>query len=287
MSSIEKRLIVNADDFGLHESVNTAVEIGHRDGILTSASLMANGDCFDGAVRIAKRNAGLDIGVHLVLNGEKPVAAPGKISSIVGEDGRLLENHYRFCMGIMSQKIDLKDIASECDAQIGKCFDAGLKPAYVNSHRHIHLFPAVFRSLKPVLKKYNITRIRWITPALFEIYKVDAIKIIFLCLTQRTRFSISPSHKFPDHFVGFFRSGYINEDYLKGIMGRLKPGVTELNVHPATENELLNDKYGNFWKEHYRWECGNWKQELDALLSPAVKDLIRSSGVFLIRYSEM
>ena len=71
-----RRLIVNADDFGLTEGVNTGIVEAFQKGVLRSASLMANGRAFDDAVRLALENPGLDLGCHLMLISGRAVSQP-------------------------------------------------------------------------------------------------------------------------------------------------------------------------------------------------------------------
>jgi predicted glycoside hydrolase/deacetylase ChbG (UPF0249 family) len=78
-----KRLIVNADDFGLAESVNRGIIVAHRDGILTSASLLANGSAFDQAIAASRQFPQLSVGVHLNISEGRPVSPAAQIPSLV------------------------------------------------------------------------------------------------------------------------------------------------------------------------------------------------------------
>jgi len=73
------RLIVNADDFGISDSANRAIERAHREGILTSASLMVAGDAAAAAVQIARNNPRLGVGLHSVLVCGRSVLPPKEI----------------------------------------------------------------------------------------------------------------------------------------------------------------------------------------------------------------
>src|ERR1035437_8082645 len=86
------RLIVNADDFGLSHSANEAVIRAHRDGILTSASLMVNEPGFDEAVALAKQNPKLGVGLHLSLLCAHSALPPEKIPGLVNARGEF-SNH--------------------------------------------------------------------------------------------------------------------------------------------------------------------------------------------------
>src|SRR5437867_13212189 len=85
--SSARRLIVNADDFGRSHSINEAVVRAHRDGILTSASLMVNGDAADGAVQLARQNPRLGVGLHVTLVCGTSALPPGEIPGLVDAGG--------------------------------------------------------------------------------------------------------------------------------------------------------------------------------------------------------
>src|SRR5256712_3264171 len=83
-----KQLIVNADDFGLTEQVSRGILDAHREGIVTSTTLMANGGAFDAAVTLARRSPPLSVGVHLHLTQGAPLSPPSKIPTLVDGRGR-------------------------------------------------------------------------------------------------------------------------------------------------------------------------------------------------------
>ena len=84
-----KQLIVNADDFGLTLGVSKGIVDAHKEGIVSSTTLMANGAAFGTAVSISRRTPGLGIGVHLNLTTGKPVSPARSIPTLVDRDGRL------------------------------------------------------------------------------------------------------------------------------------------------------------------------------------------------------
>lgn len=282
---IKKRLIVNADDFGLHNSVNEAVEIAHNTGILTSASLMVNGEGFEDAVAIAKKNKNLGVGIHLTLSGEKPVSPEKRIFSIVDSNGKLFDDHIRFCIRMLREKNMLKHIAIECEAQIDRFFQAGLKPTHVDSHRHLHLFPPIFKVLDPILKKYSIKKMRWINSPWFDYGWMGIPKIIFLLSLPCTKFLKNGRYKHSDYFIGIFRSGSMDISYLKKALVRLKPGTTEIGFHPGRSNDLIRKRYGH-WKERHRWGC-DWERELALLVNADIKTMITANDIALINYSQV
>jgi hypothetical protein len=91
-SQLHRRLIVNADDFGLSHSVNAAVIRAHREGILTTASLMVNEAGFEEAVKLARENPQLGVGLHLTLLQGHSTLPPKKIPGLVNARGEFPEN---------------------------------------------------------------------------------------------------------------------------------------------------------------------------------------------------
>jgi len=286
MDDKSKKLILSADDFGLHESINESIEMAYREGVLTSASLAATGESFDHAVYIAKQNPRLGAGIHLVLTDERPVSAKKKITSIVNGDGRLLNGYIELCSRILKGRVDLKHIAIECEAQILKFLKAGLVPTHVDSHQHLHLFPPIFKIVEPLLRKYGIRRIRSLNVPYFDYRgKKSFLKVGFTFFARNINTAKRRGYRLPDYFVGFFRSGRMDLRYLEGILSEIKPGVTEIVFHPGTDNRLIMKRYG-FWKERYSWGC-DWEKELNLLLNPSFRMAIDSNLIRPINYSDI
>lgn len=285
MKKNTKRLIVNADDFGLHKSINEAIEEAHRDGILNSASLVINGEAFEDAVAIAKRNKDLGIGLHLNLIGERPITSPNKIKSIVDSEGKLFEDHRKLCIKILKKEVLLKDIIVEIEAQVDKFHKTGLTPTHIDSHRHLHMFPPIFNSIGLVLDKYNINKMRYLNIPYFEFkysnFSKEAIALFLKAFSLLKR----KKYKHPDFFFGFFDSGHIDKNYLIYLLSNLRPGVTEINFHPGKNNENIGRKY-NIWNIYFSWKF-DWEKEFRVLLDGDLKTYIKEHGITLINYSEI
>jgi predicted glycoside hydrolase/deacetylase ChbG (UPF0249 family) len=280
-----KRLIVSADDFGLDSSINEAVEAAHRDGILTSASIVVNGACYDEAIGIARRCPRLGVGIHLTFNGEKPVAQPSLVSSIIDSDGRLLEDHARMCVDILTGKVSLEDIAIECEAQIARFLTAGIIPTHIDSHRHIHLFPPVLKALVRILDKYGIKKMRWINMPLFDYRNASMMRCGISMVLKYGNAALEKRYRHPDYFLGFFKSGAMDIKYVTGAVEKMLPGTTEISFHPATDNGRMQARY-SAWERSHRWTC-DWEREYGLLKNADIKDLILSQGITLINYGDL
>ncbi len=136
-----KRLVVNADDFGLTRDVNRGIVEAHREGILTATTLMATGAAFDDAVSLAKQTPSLDVGCHLVLVGTPPF--PASVP--------------RLMRAVALGRIRIYE---ELTAQVRRMLDAGLQPSHLDTHKHTHLLPPVLAAVARISEEYRIPWVR-------------------------------------------------------------------------------------------------------------------------------
>jgi chitin disaccharide deacetylase len=280
---IERRLIVCADDFGRDVAVNQAVEMAHRDGILSTASLMVVAPAAADAVERAHRLPDLRVGLHLVLVNGAAVLAPDDIPGLVGPDGRFDDNQARaafryFCAPGMRRKL-----TAEIRAQFEAFRATGLKLDHVNAHKHMHLHPTVARLVVEIGRDYGMRAVRLpvepvgVLRRAFpgEQYRAAAYAPAIAALRRRLRRAGVASN---DYVFGIAWSGAMTEGRLLGLLPHLPPGVSDLYCHPATRTtpELAADMPG------YRHA-----DELTALLSPAVRRCIQELGIDLIGYSDL
>ena len=155
-----KSLIVNADDFGLTAGVNDGIIQAFREGIVTSTTLMANGDAFDDAIEKARQIPGLDVGCHLVLTGGRPIAPPEKIPSLVTKNGYLPKSLVDVVTRVSAGFIRRQDIETEFRAQIDKIREAGIVPSHVDTHKHTHVHPKIMEAFFDAAFACGILRVR-------------------------------------------------------------------------------------------------------------------------------
>ena len=158
--NMPKRLVINADDFGFSDGVNMAVKEGCEKGVILSASIMATGDKFEEAVKIAKENPGLGVVVHLNIYRGTPLLERGKVKSLVGEDRKFFGKIQRIAPRLLFGKIKLMEVEKEWRAQIEKVIGAGIKPTHLDSDKHLHLWPSLFEVAARLAKEYDIKFIR-------------------------------------------------------------------------------------------------------------------------------
>lgn len=238
-----KYLIVNADDFGFTRDVNEGILEAHRRGILTSATLMANGGDFHHAHLLAKDFPSLDVGVHLVLVGERALSRPSKC---------LPESPY----GLLWDRS--LNIERELDLQMRRVLEAGIKPTHIDTHKHVHLLPKVARAVAAIAKTYGIPWVRRPLPRL----GIFATRILERAGCRMT-----------DHFLGFAQTGKLDTPELVELIRTLPDGLTELMVHPGYCRDSLASARTRLKQSR--------QTELEALTSPAVRKAIDESGVIL------
>lgn len=153
--------IFNADDFGISKGVNAAIVKAHREGILNSASLMINQKYADEAVKLAKEMPELEIGLHVNLTNEYPAAPAQKIPLLVDEHGKLKNGFVNLLLLSFLKPRQLRQQAeTEMRAQIIKYLATGLPLQHLDSHRHVHMIPQIFKAMRKLQKEFEVPRIR-------------------------------------------------------------------------------------------------------------------------------
>ena len=156
-----KQLIVNADDFGLHPLINAGIIKGHQEGFITSTSLMPSAPCWQEAVRLAKDNPRLGIGVHLTLVGGVPSVLPKeKVSSLLDDDGFFLPDYVAFAKRYYSGAVKRSELEAELRAQLERALSCGVNITHIDSHQHTHVLPGINSLVLKLSNEYNIIRVR-------------------------------------------------------------------------------------------------------------------------------
>jgi chitin disaccharide deacetylase len=276
MASPEKRrLIVNADDFGLSTSVNEAVIRAHSDGILTTASLMVNEPGFEEAVKLAKENPSLGVGLHLTFLMGHAALQPEKIPGLVNARGEFTNSPVGAGMGYFFKRGLREQLRAEIHAQFEKFHATGLKLDHVNGHLHLHLHPVIFGILMADAEELRITHLRLTRDCLARsrrmshghlFYKVSHAAI-FDFLSRRARPVLAAKNiRHAQITFGLLQDSRVDEEYILKLLPELPPGDSELYAHPSL------DKF---------------KHEFDALVSPRVRELVNKLGIELIRYQDL
>lgn len=289
-----KRLIVNADDFGFTRGVNAGIVRAFKEGILTSATLMANGEAFTEAVALARANPGLGVGCHLAAVGGRPVAPAREVASLVDNDGQLPRTLTALMKKLVRGKVRVEDIEREFRAQIERVLQAGITPTHLDSHKHSHTQPVVMQALARVAVEFGIPAVRNPFERVFAparmgnaartrrgVYLKQYAMSAGVALHARRFQQIARAHglQTPDYFFGVRLTGLLDAEALASVIARLPEGTTELMCHPAVYDDELERADTRLKQSRAR--------ELDALIDPRVIRCIGEHGVQLISYREL
>jgi len=218
-------LVVNADDFGLSESINKGILETYHRGIVRSTSLMPNGPAFDDAVQISKDTPGLGVGIHVSLVGERCVAPARELAGLVSADGLLPAGFVEFLRMFLVGRFSTEHIRREIGAQVSRVISAGIRPTHIDSHQHLHVFPGVIDAVLGAAKAASIPTIR--IPR--EYGSIGTRNAQRMLLNTFCHIALSKIEKaglsYAPHFWGFGISGSMTRANLIEIIGRLRPGV--------------------------------------------------------------
>ena len=238
------RLILNADDFGLTSGINRAIGELSAAGVLTSATLMANGPAFDDAVTMARAHSALGVGCHVVLTDGVPILRPETIPSLLGADGKSLRpSVVEFVRALLLGRIREDDVAREATAQIEKLQGAGIRVTHIDTHKHTHLFPSVLRPLLEVAGRTGVHAIRdpfepaWsLALGQGSLGRRVAVRLVG---GLRRRFNAQPQIRdglvlTTDGTIAISATGHLNSTTLAEILLALPAeGTYELCCHPG------------------------------------------------------
>ena len=260
-----RKLVVNADDFGFTRDVNQGIIEAHRQGILTATTIMSVGAAFEDAVRLARENPTLDIGVHLVLVGQPP---------------------FPMTVARLTQAVVLKRIRiyEELSAQVRRVLDAGLQPSHLDTHKHTHLLPPVLNAVARIAEDFKIPWVR--RPFDFPLqrgrvsWEKRAVSRAFGVVRQRFgRVLATHGCRSTDHFAGFQITGKFDASDVAALIRSLPEGSTEFMCHPGICTAELRAARTRLKESR--------EEELRALTAPEVRDALRESGVELATYREL
>ena len=289
-----RRLIVNADDFGFTSGVNRAIVEAHTRGIVTSATLMANGPEFAEAVQLAKSLPQLSVGCHILLIDGVPVLASEQVSSLTSGDPkspRFRESLATFAARAVAGSVSADEIEAEAVAQIRKLQSFGIAVSHIDTHKHTHLLPAVLRPLLRAAAACGIHALRnpfgprWpmrssellSRPGLWkrfaELRLLSGFAARFREAVQRESFVT------PDGTLGIEVTGSLDEKLFLAIAESMPEGTWEFVCHPG-----YNDAELRVAKTRLR---ESREIELRALTLPQARDVLRNNGIDLISYSDL
>ena len=285
-----KRLIINADDFGLTAGVNRAIQEAHTDGILTSATLMANGVAFTNAVGLARSLPQLGIGCHVVLVDGSPILAPDQVPTLMGGQqwSSFRQNLSKFAVLSISNRLNGDEIEAEVTAQIRKLQLAGIAVTHVDTHKHTQIFPNV---LRPLLRSAKACGVRAVRNA-FEPVRISLLaerpslwkrisQVKFLSGLARTfHKAVREAGMFsPDGTLSIAATGVLDRKLFRLLLENLPEGTWEFVSHPGYHDAELQTVRTRLKESR--------AQELKLLTSPEAREIVSKNGIELISYREL
>jgi predicted glycoside hydrolase/deacetylase ChbG (UPF0249 family) len=246
-------LIVNADDFNLTDGVSRGILTAHRDGIVTSTTVMVNLPGLEQSRDLACEFPRLGLGLHLNLTFGPPVLPPGRVASLV-EGGRFVRDPAR--AGVVG---DLAEIRAEWTAQAER-FETifGRRPTHLDTHHHVHRHPRIFGMALDLAAGLGVP-LRALTPEMAERIRGRPLPAV-----DRAVGEVAPD-------------AFWQAERLVRFLGELPPGVTELICHPGYADDALSvSSY-----------CAQREVELRALCELRMKDALAAAGVRCITYGDL
>ena len=281
-----KQLIVNADDFGLHTLINAGIIKGHQEGFITSTSLMPSAPCWQEAVRLAKENPRLGIGVHLTLVGGVPSVLPKEqVSSLLDDDGLFLPDYVAFAKRYYSGAVKRSELEAELRAQLERALSCGVNITHIDSHQHTHVLPGINSLVLKLSNEYNIIRVRIPKEGYFftggfqtGVGRLIGRSGLSFCADMAALRADSLGLRHPQHFYGMLAGGHLNAQLIANILRQLPEGVSEIMTHPGLDSAALGKAFS--WQYH-------WREELEAYLDAGNKALLKELGIEPVSFAAL
>ncbi len=289
-----KDLIVNADDLGWTVGVNRGIAEAHRNGIVTSTSLLANGPAFEDGVSVARALPALGVGVHLNLSDGPPLTEAKAAPTLVDENGRLSGGPEQLLLKLARRKLKLAEVEREWEAQIERVRSAGISPTHLDGHKHVHMLPGLFPIALKLAKKFGIGAVRISSEASSlrtalsgKSGKDASVKIkqgiqargLKLLAGDARKLADKAGIDATDYFCGIAQTGVLSRDGVLDLLETLPEGTTELMCHPGYADDDLARSATRLQESR--------ATELSILTDTAVRKSVASHRIRLINYSQI
>jgi predicted glycoside hydrolase/deacetylase ChbG (UPF0249 family) len=291
-NAIVRNLIVNADDLAWAEGVNRGIAEAHRNGIVTSATILANGAAFASAVELVKATPSLGVGVHLNLSDGKPVSPPETVPSIVNDRGQFAGGPEALLLRVARRNLRIKEVEMEWENQIHKVMNAGIQPTHLDGHKHVHMLPGMFEIVLRLAKSNNIAAVRIshegssLRAALssgenqnIPLVMKQGVQARVLKLLARDARALAEAAGIAttDYFCGIAQTGELTIEGMKSLLQNLPEGTTEMMCHPGFMDKELEQSATRLQDSR--------QLEVQILTDPDLRNLVASQGIRLIDYA--
>lgn len=288
-----RNLIVNADDLGWTAGVNRGIADAHRNGIVTSASLLANGAAFADGVRVAGVLPGLGVGVHLNLSDGGPTAPARQVKTLLNEDGNFTGGPETLLLRLTTKSLDTKEVEKEWDAQIQKVRDAGIRPTHLDGHKHVQMLPGLFAIALRLAKRHGILAMRVsheaspLRTALSDGNEATGVAIkqgvqargLKLLARDARALAERAGLATADYFCGIAQTGVLSKVGVQKLLTSLPEGTTELMCHPGYCDDELRQSGTRLQESR--------QAELEILTDKSIRKTVAELGIRLINYEQV
>lgn len=242
---VERRLAVNADDFGLSVGVNRGILEAHAAGTVTSTSLLANAPGFADAIARLRAAPRLDVGLHLNLTVGTPVAPRDEVATLWDRRTGAFYPLARLVRRALSGGITPAHLLTECTAQLQRLRAAGVAVTHLDSHRHIHAVPGIWGPVLATARAAGVVAVRipresgqWKG---FRFSAAMKAWLIGAAWRAASRGDTGRDLHRADRFCGMVLFGAPDfSSRLLDLLDGLEPGTTELMVHPGYADRDLD-----------------------------------------------
>lgn len=292
-----RRLIINADDFGLTQGINRAIVETSQNGIVSSTTLMATARAFEDAIaNIGLLGPKVSVGCHVILLDGTPVLPPSQVTSLLQPETRNGTSEFRtklndFARAALTGKLDPAQVQAEAEAQINRIQQRGISLSHVDCHKHAHMFSAV---LKPLLQAARQCKVRSVRNPFGRLFPLPFSRIVRNPNLWRRIAELGVLRTFADRFkreveahglqtpdgsVGVINTGTLDLESFLVIIDHLPQGTWEFVCHPGYNDSELDQVRTRLRQSRER--------ELAVLTSPEAKAALAKRGIELINYHDL
>jgi hopanoid biosynthesis associated protein HpnK len=278
-----KRLIVNADDFGLSPEVNAGIMRAHRDGILRTASLMVAEPSARAAAELARDNPALDVGLHAVVCRGRSMLTASRLGTVVSASGDFMESPVAAGLRYFFDRSLRAVMTDELRAQVERHLELVGYLNHIDGHLNFHVHPLFADILVNLAVEYKVPCIRLPRERVMTTLRLrqdNAMRkivesVIFRTLSRRTsRMMAERGLTSTDALFGLHQSGHLSEDYVVGVIDRIRDGTTELYFHPAADIGGVPPSAES-------------QLEVEILTGARVRDAIARNGIELTTFADL
>ena len=282
-----RRLIINADDFGLTGGINRAILQSHLEGVVTSATLMAGANAFEDAVSLTAFAPRCSIGCHITLLDGASLLQASEIPTLI-EGGNFYASVGMFAPRAIRGRINPAEIEIEAVAQIRRLQDAKISVSHVDTHKHTHILPQILRPLLQAAQACGVRRIRNpfepLRPASLAghpgLWKRWIVFRTLHALARVFRQTVNDAGMITtDGTIGMVATGALDNEQFRGLIENLPEGTWEFVCHPGYLDAELRSQQTRLQKSR--------EQELNILTSPSTRELLQRNHIELISYHDV